>query len=121
MNNNKYYTPMNKRNTNTNTDTNTAKTNVKLDESDFPPLTESSSIIKNMASSKTLSTSYSNSTSTSSSTSTTINTILNFLQAAKKVHVPEEQTLINSSDADTDGDADAADAAPFKKGFSFSS
>ena len=58
-------------------------------------------------------------TTTKSSTNYT-NTILNFLQAAKKVPEPEpeEQSLMNTDVVDADA-ADEVDVEPFKKGCSF--
>ena len=73
-----------------------------LDDSDFPPLTKSST----------------KSTTTTSTSTTMANTILNFLQAAKKTPAPEtdpeEESLINDDDDDAD-----VEKPQFKKGFSF--
>jgi hypothetical protein len=76
-----------------------------LDDSDFPPLTKSS----------TKSTTTTSTTTTTTTSTTMANTILNFLQAAKKTPAPEtdpeEESLIND-DADVE-------KPQFKKGFSF--
>ena len=86
-NNKKSYTPMNKR---TATTTTTSSVNVE-NINEFPPLTTTKSSYSNM-------------------------TILNFLQAAKKIPEPEEQSLMN---ADDDDDNHVDDVEPFKKGCSF--
>jgi hypothetical protein len=101
----RYYTPMNKRNT-TNANASAganANSGLKIDESEFPPLTKSFK----------------------PSTSSTNNTILNFLQAAKKPPVEEEVVLLDENatteeQQDVDANTKTDTETPKKSVFSFS-
>lgn len=91
-----YYTPMSKR-------AEKEKEN-KLDESEFPSLTKSKT-----------------STSIVANANAIVKPILNFLEAAKKPPVPEEESMVhseNKSDSESENDT-KNEPIIFKKGLSF--